>query len=61
VVNTVPTPLDAGKSLMAIAHLMGPVAACKRHKQWLELQGKRRAKTDFDKLPKRKFYRRDDD
>jgi hypothetical protein len=54
---------DAGKSLMAVAHLMGLSlhAARKRHKQWLELRGKRRPKIDFDKLPKRKFYRRDDD
>jgi hypothetical protein len=54
---------DAGKSLMAVAHLMGLSlhAARKRHKQWLERGGKRRPKIDFDKLPKRKFYRRDDD
>ena len=54
---------DAGKSLMAVAHLMGLSlrAAHKRHNQWLELGGKRRPQVDFNKLPKRKFYRRDDD
>jgi len=54
---------DAGKSLMAVAHLMGLslLAVRKRHKQWLQLKGKRRPKVDFYKLPERKFYRRDDD
>jgi hypothetical protein len=44
---------DAGKSLMAVAHLMGLSlhAARKRHTRWLERGGKRRPKIDFDKLP----------
>jgi hypothetical protein len=54
---------DAGKSLMAVAHLMGLSlqAVRKRYKLWLEHGGKQRPKIDFDKLPKRKFYRRNDD
>lgn len=54
---------DKGKSPMAVAHLMriSLIAARKRRKQWLVLGGKKRRNADVRSLPKRKFYRRDDD
>lgn len=47
---------------MAVAHLMhiSLIAARKRRRQWLVLGGKKRRNADIRSLPKRKFYRRDD-
>lgn len=54
---------DKGKSPMAVAHLMhiSLIAARKRRRQWHVLGGKKRRNADVRSLPKRKFYRRDDD
>lgn len=55
--------LDADKSPITVAHLLriSLVAARKRHRSWVALGGKARAKVEISALPKRRFYRRDDD
>jgi hypothetical protein len=54
---------DQGKPPMALALLMGIslAAARKRQRMWLAAGGTTRPSVDFDSLPRRKFYQRDDD
>lgn len=54
---------DAGKSDLAVAHLIRTSLAAvrKRRNQWKAEGGKKRKVSDLQRLPVRKFYRRDDD
>jgi hypothetical protein len=54
---------DLGKSPMAVAHLCGLnlAAVRRRRKMWAASGGKKRRKIDLAALPKRRFYRRDED
>ncbi|GAB4072309.1 hypothetical protein KHC28_01435 [Ancylobacter sonchi] len=54
---------DRGQSPMVVAHLMeiSLPSAKKRQRMWAKAGGIARPAVDLDRLPKRKFYRRDDD
>lgn len=54
---------DRGQSPMAVAHLMeiSLRSAKKRQSMWAQMGGIARPAVDLDLLPRRKFYRRDDD
>jgi len=54
---------DLGKTPLAVAHMMGLrlSSITARHRKWKTLGGINRAKLDLTTLPRRKFYRREDD
>lgn len=54
---------DMGKSPMAVAHMMRMrlSSMTARHRKWKALGQANRTKADVATLPRRKFYRRDDD
>lgn len=54
---------DMGKTPIVVAHMMGLrlSSTTARHRKWKTLGGGNRVKADLSTLPRRKFYRRDDE